>query len=229
MDILRFNQGDKVLPLSESDLDGKEKSYVTGWSSFGYRPAGYIPDRGPIVYFATVPFESYIKSLTPESVRTGSHHILNVDPHSEYNINVFTTENNQFEQFCEQLRLRLHPYVKMSEFTITDNDYKHYGRGGGDGGDFQHRKLESPELDVQSAPSAGDIRQYISGYMHRRGFTYSNQIQIRWRGDPESTTHLIKAVANEVVENKHEAHFDLYIDENRHMGRIGITGVFYKP
>jgi hypothetical protein len=144
VDILGFNHGDKVLLLSASDLDGKAKSYATGWGSFGFRPAGYVPNLGPIVYFETKPFDSYINLLTPERVRWGSHHILNVEPDSEYNINVFTTEDNQFEQFCQQLKLRLHPHVKMSESTMTNNDSKHYGRGGGDGGDFQHRKLEHP-------------------------------------------------------------------------------------
>lgn len=231
INLFSFNRGDKVLPLSKSDIDGKAKTESTGWGSFGWRPAGYIPDRGPIVYFATLPFEGYIRTLTPESIRIGEHHVLNVNPDAEYSINVFTAENNQFEQFCQKLKSRLHPHVKMDEVTMTNNDYKHYGRGGGDGGDFHYRKLESSELDAQSEPSAGDVRQYISGlgYRHRGGFMYANQIQIRWRGNPDSSMHLIKAVANEVVENKHEAHFDLYVDQNGQMGRIGITGVFYKP
>lgn len=242
IDICDFNRGDRELP---PDNSGKQ-AIAYGDGSFGVclkkddplaKALGIDPDRGPIVYFDTMPLDPYLTRITPTWMREQLALRRGRAVEIGYAVNIFVPKKilteDGFDNFCGALKEKLPDGMKLDETSRTGNDEVFYGRAGSEGSDFRFRDLASSVVEFeQSQTPNGRIKQYTAGFggRYRLGWIYPNQIQICWNGDAVSTVGLVKSVADLVKERGYEAHFDLPIDHNGLMRtRFGITGAFYKP
>ena len=227
IDLCGFNHSHIELPLSEEDRSGKLRGFTKGDGLFGHKPEGYIPSRGPVIFFSTIPLDAYLSVITVPWIerkldlqRRGEHGM-------GYAINVFVPREDLFDEFCNTFREKLPAEIKIDESNKSDND-----EGRWYGGHFIFRELHSDIQATEEYEGKGRIKQYTSGFGGRyaSGFIYPNQIQVNWNGSPESTIRLIRAVADLVKEKRYETHLDLPVDYDGHMStKAGITGSFYKP